>query len=90
MSLPPYHEHIGDPAVGDSTHCICHVLRNPPASGCGRVHCVNRKRGMDEADVGETEAPVQNEGQQRAKRSRSGPRWVGFAWLLRLLKRRPR
>ena len=38
-----YHKHMSDPGVGDSTHCICHVLKHPPPGGCGRVHCVNRE-----------------------------------------------
>ena len=48
VTRPPYHQHIGDPGVGDSTHCICHVLKNPPPGGCGRVHCVNREGRSEE------------------------------------------
>ena len=43
VTRSPYHKHIGDPGVGDSTHCICHVLKDPPPGGCGREHCVNRE-----------------------------------------------
>jgi hypothetical protein len=67
MPLPPYHKHIGDPAVGESTHCICHLMKEPPPGGCGRSHCVNREGRPEGADVGEPEAPGQNERQQRAK-----------------------
>ena len=63
MSLQPRHQHIGDPAVGDSTHCICHNLKNPPPGGCGRLHCFNSE-GQSEREEGvqpDTDVPGQGD-----------------------------
>ena len=51
MKLPPYHKHIHDPTLGDSTHCICHKFDEPPPGGCGRLHCVNANRAGTAADL---------------------------------------
>jgi hypothetical protein len=88
IRFPPYHDHFDDPTVGRSTHCICHLLRNRPPGGSGRVHCVNRKMLPDQSGTAEPEPSGHDQTEQQPETARVSQRLV-FAWLLRLFKRMP-
>jgi len=58
IRFPPHHKHIRDPAVGESTHCICYLMDSPPPGGCGRSHCVNRTEPREARGGFESATPV--------------------------------